>query len=453
MPEKNLTDRQIAELYFGLARHYKDCVDKKMDSPEIYNALANGIYYTLNYSDSPLRQLNVYEHRKIYTVLNTFFHATPQYRNVPTAYQGRNFFNDGTKEPKAIIHNHNYYTTYYRHNNDFLFNWLLLSQLTPRPYYGSYSGSYPDHQHGHPTSKNNKKENESLAFLVLLLLSAAVAACALIALYYLLSETFDSFERFFCNEGWMQATMNLLSMAVFTTASTILASTFASSALFSLAVAAGVSNPLGWVTFGVVGLGIIGGALGQLVTKHIQSSIIKHLNPDALDPQDPKRFALTDREAFALEDKGIDPIKVKCAIVALRAELGNQPIPAFFTRWFNKSKEQEILSKIRALRSGALTELTVGDMLFNCRSDALNDIKRPQQQVNIGYPLYQRDSYPYKSQQQFSVQYQTAPLGQMEAHYQNYQYLYPEPPNYPELTAPNLPPPYNPNYVPVFQYS
>jgi hypothetical protein len=430
MPANVLTDRQLAELYFGLARHYKECKERNLPAPAIYNELVNGVYYTLNHpqSTSPLKNLPETEKSKVFNVLNSFFYSTPEYRQVPRQYQGRNFFNDGLRIPVILIREDRYTANYYRRDDDFLFRWMLINELTNRPYYrrhgyndsSCWGGGGGTHSH---SKEDNKKNGDAMAYLLLLLIAAAVAACAFVAAYYLFSKTFDGLERIFCSEGAFQGLMSLLSMAVTTTASTLLASTFASSSIYALALSAGVSNPLGWVTFCVLGLGLVGGALGTFVADQVHEYIIKQNNQDALDPQDPSRFALTAQEAKALTAKGIDPIKVKCAIVALRAEMGDKPVPSLLNRWFFSSdtQVQDNLSLVRKLRSGAIDRVRVGDMFFNCRFDALFEPVAPL--ASVGQPQPFEASAPTITQP--AVNPNPVLREDPPPRYEDYQYDYP----------------------------
>ncbi|WP_133126790.1 hypothetical protein [Legionella nagasakiensis] len=385
MPAKKLTDRQLAELYFGLARHYDDCVKRQppMQPDEIYNELYNGIYYTLNYSDSPLRQLEAAEHQKAYTVLNTFFYACPQYRGLPSEQRLPGFFQSGSA-PRVVIHHHHHYSRYYSSSNDVLFTWLLLNSLTPRPYYYPYPhrrpGYYPSHSHHHPHASERKKDEGSvLALLLVIALALLAAALAFVALYYILSQAMDSIERFCYSEGWLQAGLNLMGMVAGGVAASLLTTALLTAPLTSLALAAGIANPVGLVIFGVITLTLVGAAAGGFLTDKIQQYFIKKSNEDALDPQDPHRFSLTGAEEKKLVEKGIDPVKVKCAIVALRAKMEDKPVPSLLNRLFSDRGQmiQEILNQVRKLKSGKLKEIQVGEMHFNCRSDAFTQTAVP----------------------------------------------------------------------------
>src|SRR5436305_6076340 len=103
MPAKKLTDRQIAELYLNLVKHYQACVKDKMSPSAIYNALNDGIDFILNNPNNSLHDLDIKEHQKVYNILNTFFYATPQYRSVPQKFKVKEFFNPGNQKAKISI--------------------------------------------------------------------------------------------------------------------------------------------------------------------------------------------------------------------------------------------------------------------------------------------------------------------------------------------------------------
>ena len=368
MPQNNImTDAQLKHLYFGIAKHYREIRERNPDASinDIYNELYFGVYTSLNGNASSLRHLDAQEKLKAYKILNTFIAACPPDPKRPAARI--NFFRFGTP-PVVIIQ---YYSRpHYCAGNDFVFTWLLLSSFN-RPYYYRPGGFGPGHHHhhGHTQGGGSNEDTAKVMAIILLVAIAAVAiVLTLIALYYVLNEMLNSGERFFYHEGWLQASISLLSVAAGAAASAILASLFVSAPLASLAILAGIVNPVGIVVFGVVCLSIIGAAATCFITHQIQEYVIKAANPDAIDPYDPHRFLLTDAETSDLEKKDIDPVKVKCAMVALRAQIGEKPVPSLLSRSCNSRGEiiQDCLDKFRQLRRGELSEVVVGNMRFDC---------------------------------------------------------------------------------------
>ncbi len=383
MPQTTiLSDAQLRQLYFGIAKHYKECSERQpaMTIGAIYDELYNGVYYSVNSNATSLSQLDPAEKLKAFKVLNTFFYASPHFR-AALPQQQANFFRYGA--PPAVIIHH-YHGPRYCGNNDLLFTWLLLSSFN-RPYYPYYGGQHHHNTHTHP---NKKKDGTAqiVALLILVALSAAAAALTFVALYYLLSECVNTSERFMYSEGWLQATLPCLGMAAGATAVALLSTLFVMAPLASLAMAAGLANPIGIAIVGVVCLTIMGATAGCFITDQIQKYAIKKANSDALDPADPNRFTLTTEEAQVLINNGIDPIKVKCAIVALRAQIGDKPVPSLLTRSCCSAKGSEIqdcLNKVRQLRRGELAEVDVGSMHFDCKEDRVAYQPQPP-----AYPIY-----------------------------------------------------------------
>lgn len=362
MPSHKLTDRKLAELYYGLSKHYKELSEARRSPTEIYDELYNAVRFSLTSPFGGLYNLELDEHAKVYNVLNTFFYACPQFQQVPTAQRNRTFFSWSSEDRPAIVIVNYQAPVYYHRSDDFLFNWMLFNSLYQRPYYG--------HGWGWGSGwgqQGQKKDGSVLAALALIAFLAAAVVGSVIATYYLFSEMANSLERFWYSEGWLQAGVTMMGMAISSYASAVLCWNFATSPLFSLAVAAGVGNPVGIAVFGVACLTIIGAALGTLVINKIQQSMIKNANVESLDANDPHRYELTDKEARHLETIGIDPIKVKCAIVALRGEIGDEPANRLFSS--RSTTLRNNLDLIRKLRRGDISEVNVGEMHFNCRQD------------------------------------------------------------------------------------
>lgn len=387
MHSTKLSDRQIAEIYFGLASHYQDCIIRSCTYTyeEIYNKLYEGIYCSLNNPFGPLYALSDEEKSTVYAVFNAFFTATPAFKASPPAYQNQHF-QDPSQLPNSPIN----LTAYneFNHGRYYLtqFRWTTIEQAcylryNPYPTSTHYNISTSNH-HNHPSRHEENKSNQGdpHAYMLVLMIGAVVLGCALVSVYYLLSQTVNSLERIYYNEGYLQALTTLMVVAVAPVVATMFVEVIAHHSLIALAIAAGLSNPLGWASYAVLGLGFAGGALGTLLFNQVSYYSRKSANEDALDPQEPTRYTLTEAEAMALSQKGIDPIKVKCAIIALRAELGEDPTPSYFNRMFYAdSKIQQNLNAVRALRSGKLTTVTIGQMTFDCKSADYGKVQNFQQ--------------------------------------------------------------------------
>jgi hypothetical protein len=258
----------------------------------------------------------------------------------------------------------------------------------PRQSYGPILPS--NNTHGHPRSRKDKEEAEAAAaaqfwgMVAVVGVVIAALSSAFIALYYLLNEVNNSISRFIYNEGWMQALISLSSIAASGFTSFIVANAFVTSPLIGLAITAGLTNPAGIAVLGVSALSLVGAAAGGFLTNLVQNYIISSSNQDALDPNDPYRFELTDKEVRNLIAKRLDPIKVKCAIIALRAEIGKEKIPGFIDRLFIQrgGRISECLNRIRQLRKGNLDVVGVGPLTFDCHQDEV--VTRQVQVPHLG---------------------------------------------------------------------
>ena len=368
--QQKLTDQQVYQLYVGLGVHYKECTDKKpkMTASAITTELLAGIRASLGarYGVNSLQQLPPEEQMKVYQVLDTFIKASPLFREEPRLWDA--FYSELGMGNLTITIN-NYSGRHHCCNNNSFFTGYWLGSMN-RPWWGP-GWSFGGHSHGHSSSD---KDGSIWAMLALLAVMAAAVAATFVAMYFLLRDTADSVGRFWYNEGWMQATVTLVGMAISGAVASMLAETFVAGPLASLAIAAGVVNPIGIVVLGITCLTFIGAAAGSFITNAFQNYAIKQANADALDPSDPYRFALTPAEARRLEAKGYDPIKVKCAIVALRLEMGEQPA---LNDLYPDTKVMRCLEKIRKLRKGECESMTVGTMEFDFKATKLPEAYLP----------------------------------------------------------------------------
>ncbi|QRN04479.1 hypothetical protein GH742_11655 [Legionella sp. MW5194] len=387
---KNFSDNMLSQLYLGLAADYKTLCEKspKLAPDQIYWTLYFKVYGELANEGSAFFGLNYEEQGKAWAVFNAFIASTPLYRNnfaqLQEFQRQENIKNKLKKKHDFILVVNP--DPYCRH--DAFFDWAMLnlyfSSLHAHHHHGGWWGS---HHHGHGSS--DSINGEGLAFLILLVVVLIAAVLACIALYYMLSQTLNSLERFVWNEGWLQAFITLSSMAAFTTAGALLGTMVVASPLSALILAAGISNPVGLVVFTTVCLSLALGALGCFATNKLQTYLLK--NNDAIDPMDACRFQLTDSEMNDLLVAGLDPIAIKCAITALREKMGEDSVPSLLNRWFTTrgGEKQAILAQVRQLRRGELEEIKIDDMTFNLR--------RPQVLMPAYYYDAQTQGYVYQT--------------------------------------------------------
>ena len=184
----------------------------------------------------------------------------------------------------------------------------------------------------------------------------------------------NSAERLWYKEGWMRAV--LMSAAALTVSS--LASTltliFAAEPIVLVALAFNL-NPVSMLIAAGICIASVGAGLGALTMNSIYDFMEKRSNKRTIDSYEPLRFAVSEDEEDTLVEKQIDPVKVKCALVAIRIEINRilnseEAIPSFLNRQFGSSKYREtqpLVQMARALRRGDLTEANIGDLKFDCR--------------------------------------------------------------------------------------
>jgi len=354
------TSNLLAQLQLSLVKDYQQFLSEHKTYEEICSLLRSKLDYNLYYNqDSSLYSLEPSEKLKAYTVLNTFLAACPQYLE-----------HEGYRPPlvyRPIIEirlvedyrRHSHYC--YCPTNDFIFYWFMLDALSYHHHHGPFVdvGGIGGHHHGHPNSGfsggggNDEKKAQLWAVLAIIALALIGIVLTTVALIFLFRAFADSMERLWHNEGIRQALVSMLSMAAFGAASGVLTFFFLTAPLTTLALAAGITNPVGLIVLSIICLSLIGAFAGNLLINAFQNYIIKIANPDALDPADPHRYTLDEEE---LREANLDPIKVNCAIATLRQQLGKQSVP----NWFSRSREkQEILNTIRQLRRGELSEVDI----------------------------------------------------------------------------------------------
>lgn len=360
---KKFTDNLLARLHLGLEDDINKLQQEGKNPQEIYAYLLSRVNASLTQPDSVFFGFDADEQKNVYEVLNTVFLAHPYSRRVNKVEREKLLVFKLVTDDSRL--NYHYHPHCYCPTNDALFTWIMLSSLTNHSHYYGHGGSF--NHHGHSSATNSDDCGKLIALLLCIALAAFAVVLTTIALYYLLNQTLNNLERFCYNEGWLQATVTLASTIASGCAAGMLAATFASAPLAALAIAAGLSNPVGLAIFGVICLTIMGAGLGCFITHQIQNYAIKKANPAALDPQDPHRFTLTDAEEENLRSKNIDPLRVKCAMVAIRAEMGEKPVPSLLNRIFTSKGEekQELLHKIRQLRQGELQQVEVGGKIFD----------------------------------------------------------------------------------------
>jgi len=385
MPTKKLTDRQIAVLYSGFVRDYEQYKKANLTSDDIRNRLYSNVYDALRDKSSALHSLNTndVEKAKVYEVLYAFLDSRESFQSTSPG-GNRHFFRTHRPTYRRDVHVH------YCHHDDLLYHYLLWDysfRRRPMGYHGYYGEHhhFREHEHGRGPSEGldvgcggcGGGRDDFIKQLVafLLFVSFAIAAgVALCAMAHTLSEIQNNLERFYYDEGWMLASISLANMAASFTVAGVLTSLLLTAPLVAVLAFAAVSNPVGWAVLGVVLISLIAGAIGYAVSNKALHYGIKKLNSDSLDPDDPYRFRLSRSEERNLQAKGIDPIRVKCAILELRSQIDERNDLSEFSIFSTRSEEtKNILDLVRQLRRGELAQVSVHGLMFDCKQSVMAD--------------------------------------------------------------------------------
>lgn len=345
-----LTDRLLADLYFRLNQDY-DQLSALYSQEELYSVLKSRLKSSIASPYSHFYYLTKEDRRKLKVVLDTLFEAKATKAN---SLQDKN----NAPQDIKITKEHVYCNRRARLLDNVIINYVNLSH----PYHGGYCqrGGYlpPQHQ-----TYDNDNGNRLARVAVIIVSTIAVAMAA-----YAFNKSLEAFERFYYNEGWVKGCLDILSGL----AGATLMSVLMTSPATNLALSAGLTNPAGWAA-------IVMGMIGYGVGMWLKNKVYQPRDDEAIDRFEPERFSLSQKEQQSLLDKGIDPIRVKCAIFQIKAELlkqqqiddqklvtDNVKIPSFTMRFFGYHADvQNGLNQIRQLRQGKYQSINVGGMRFN----------------------------------------------------------------------------------------
>lgn len=392
------TDHKLKILYGHLLNHYQNCKDRRLDINTMYAEMYYAVQFAIesDLSTSPLHLLDYSEKAKAYHAFNTIFRALP----LGISPQEQRQFN-----PQMPAYNPKIkykITTYnnYNSNDSALLNYLLIRSIIhdSHHHHGGSSCFGSSNHHGNSSASNDDMGKLIIALLVIAL-AAIAAVLAFIALTYMFYEFADSIDRFWYGEGWLKGALMFALSIAFGAGSALLTLNFGAAPLIALAIAAGF-NPVGLVITGTVLFSIIGAGIGCFAMSLLYDSGNKSANKEAMDPNDPDRFRLTASDEEYLRDKKhLDPIAVKCAMIALRAEMENvvgkeKAIPSFFSR---DNETQQLLTQLRKLRKGELSEVDIGGLHFDCRLPEVVYVPTFYQPVQQPSQYYQTDRPQYTS--------------------------------------------------------
>lgn len=206
------------------------------------------------------------------------------------------------------------------------------------------------------------------AWVRILVIAGVVIVPALAGSFYLLSELGQNLERLYYNEGYIQAGLGMANIALSISLSAPLVNAVLSTAITGLAVSAGLANPITWAFF-IMGCVTLFAA--ACIHWAVQEGIYKTnawFNKDALNPEDPHRFTVTDEQVKSIirKDrrglKNLDGDKMQNVITAIHHDMTNDPTTLTrifrYSPFFRSAETAEQLSAIRTLRNYGTVDYT-----------------------------------------------------------------------------------------------
>lgn len=363
------TSAHLKQLITVVLHHYKKRIkdNPSIDASTLYTEIYDYLRTLIETPEASLNHLSVSQKKRAYRALDIVFQSLPIYRQLPA------------DKRLAVLDDHSQLLIPeklpYKEAHSSSFDWLLLNTLL-----------YPNH---HLHSKKHNKAYDSFLFLsmlALIIVTGSATPLAFIALYYLISEVANNIERLWHNEGLLKPTLQLtgslafalmgLYMGIYYFPMSIYVVNIISMPLYGLIVSAGFDPMVALILIGLAIPSLFGAAVGSLASDATYDAIDFKISKDSIDPTDSTRYRLTAHDRLNLEAKSIDPLTVECAIIAIRAQIANalgsneQSTPSLFNRLFQQPQVQKLLNTIRQLRRGELTEITVGDLHFDCKQSA-----------------------------------------------------------------------------------
>jgi hypothetical protein len=232
---------------------------------------------------------------------------------------------------------------------------------------GTTNNYYGASQRGERREENSPPANFA-AWAGILVIAGIVIAPALAGSFYLLSELGQNLERLYYNEGYIQAGLGMANIALSLSLSAILTNAVLSTAITALTVSAGFANPVSWAFF-IMGCVTLFAA--ACIHWAVQEGIYKtnaFFNKDALNPEDPHRFTVTDEQVKNIirKDKkgmkGLDGDKMQNVITAIHHDMTADPTTMTrifrYSPFFRSAETAAQLSAVRTLRNHGTVNYT-----------------------------------------------------------------------------------------------
>lgn len=350
-----LTDQAIAKLFLSLYRYYQDAKPKHPNNQQaLYDDLEMSMCWEFEFGALKPYKNNQQAQQEAYKVLNTFWEAHKKDWATSSHNTFRPRYNFPANITTLLSKSDHFLRYHYCHDDltDLLFFTALIS---PNHLY-HYSG-------GAAASSLGTSDALAKLAVVFLLIGAAVAVC--VATYLIAKYLTESIERFSYHEGFFDALAPIAGMLAGGAIAGFASSLLLTGVLTTLAIAAS-ANPVGFSIGIIVALTLVGAAIGGAIAKYSKEHANAKSHPNSLNPHEPHRFRLTSSEEKHLEEQNLDPIKVKCAIIALMKTIKTTKVPHLFSR---NANTQHSLDQVRQLRAGNIAHLDIQGLSFNLMKD------------------------------------------------------------------------------------
>ena len=209
---------------------------------------------------------------------------------------------------------------------------------------------------------SNRQNSNFAAYAGVLIIACVVTAPAVIGAFYLMSELWNNLERLYYNEGYLQAGLGMANIVMSLSLSAVLTNAVLSTAITALAISAGFANPVSWAFFI---MGCVTLFIAACIHYAVQEGIYRmtaYNNQDALHPEEPGRFTVTDEQVADILRKnkesmnGLDGDKMQNVITAIHHDMTADP--SRMTRIFRYSplfRDTETAERLKAIRTLRMT--------------------------------------------------------------------------------------------------
>jgi hypothetical protein len=242
---------------------------------------------------------------------------------------------------------------HHHHHNSGIPWWVFLFWPS------SNNNSSPQRQN---SRSDEPRESNFAAYAGILIAAGVVVAPAAIGAFYLLSELWNNLERLYYNEGYLQAGMGLANIVASLSLSAVITNAVLSKAITAMAISAGFANPISWAFFIMSCVTLF---IASCIHLAIQEGIYRltaHANPDALHPEEPGRFTITDEQIADIKrknkkgTKGLDGNQVQNVITAIHSDMVEDPSRmARVLRYSPFFRDAETGNQLKAIRTLRMT--------------------------------------------------------------------------------------------------